>query len=641
MQKTTGVGKEQEKAEPADQGAKRGYLLVMSLAALGIVFGDIGTSPLYALRVCFFGDYGVPATRDNVLGALSLIFWSLIIVISIKYLVFIMRADNHGEGGILALMALARPESGEGVGRRWLLLALALFGAALIYGDGMITPAISVLSAVEGLAVAAPVFHSLVQPATIVILILLFLIQRKGTARVGSLFGPVMLVWFTVLALLGIRGIVHHPGVLAALSPYYAFHFFASNAIHGFLALGAVFLVVTGGEALYADMGHFGKNPIRFAWFVLVLPVLLLNYFGQGALILGAPETAKNPFFLLAPNWALYPLILLSTMATIIASQAIISGSFSLTRQAVQLGFSPRLNIRHTSYSKIGQIYVPFVNWTLMVTAIALVIGFRTSDNLAAAYGVAVSTTMVISTLLFYVVAREKWGWPRWLITLVVAFFLVADLSFFSANIIKIDHGGWFPLLVAAVLFATMSTWKRGRRILRERLGEKMVPMDLFLGEIEKNQPYRVPGTAIYMTGTPNGVPPALLHNFKHNKVLHEQVALLTTITEDVPKVPPKERLEVADLGSGIHRIIAHYGFMEIPNVPKLLKKAQAKGLAFDMMKTSFFLGRETLIPTKRPGMAIWREWLFALLSRNSQRATSFFGIPVNRVVELGVQIEL
>jgi len=626
---------------PENKGGR--YLALMSLTALGVVYGDIGTSPLYALRVCFSGEFGVPVKTENILGALSLIFWSLILVITIKYLVFILKADNDGEGGILALMALAaRPKNAGGSeAKRWTILALGLFGAALLYGDGMITPSISVLSAMEGLQVAAPVMHSFVEPFTIIVLIGLFLIQRKGTAKIGALFGPVMMVWFISLAVLGIKGIMINPHVLSALSPHYAILFFMSNAVHGFLALGAVFLVVTGGEALYADMGHFGRAPIRLGWFTIVLPSLLLNYFGQGALIITSPKSIKNPFFLLAPHWALYPLIVLSTTATIIASQAVISGSFSLTRQAVQLGFSPRINIRHTSSLEIGQIYVPFVNWTLMISTILLVIGFKTSDNLAAAYGVAVTTTMVITTLLFYVVAREKWGWPLWLITGISVIFIIADLSFFAANIIKVEHGGWFPLLVATVIFVVMTTWKRGREILHDRLSENLIPMETFIKDLEAKPLLRVPGSAVFMTGTPRGVPSALLHNVKHNRSLHEQVALLTMLTRDVPKVSPAERLEVKELGSGIYRIIAHYGFMETPSVPKLLKKTQAWGLSFDMMKTSFFLGRETLIPTKRPGMAQWREALFAFLSRNSQRATSFFDIPVNRVMELGIQIEL
>lgn len=624
---------------PGNKGG--GYLALMSLTALGVVYGDIGTSPLYALRICFSGEFGVPVKTENILGALSLIFWSLILIISVKYLVFILKADNEGEGGILALMAVARPKSPGGKAKPWIILALGLFGAALLYGDGMITPAISVLSSMEGLQVAAPIMHSFVEPFTIIVLIGLFLIQRKGTAKVGALFGPVMMIWFVSLAVLGIKGIMINPSVLKALSPHHAVLFFMSNAVHGFLALGAVFLVVTGGEALYADMGHFGRAPIRLGWFVLVLPSLLLNYFGQGALIITSPKTVKNPFFLLAPHWALYPLIVLATAATIIASQAVISGSFSLTRQAVQLGFSPRINIKHTSSREIGQIYVPFVNWTLMISTILLVIGFKTSDNLAAAYGVAVTTTMVITTLLFYVVAREKWGWPLWLITSISVIFIVADLSFFAANIIKVEYGGWFPLLVAASIFLVMTTWKRGREILKDRLSENLVPMETFIKDLESRELKRVRGNAVFMTGTSNGVPPALLHNVKHNRSLHEQVALLTILTRNVPKVSPAERLEVKELGSGIYRIIAHYGFKETPNVPKLLKKTQAWGLSFDMMKTSFFLGRETLIPTKRPGMAQWREALFAFLSRNSQRATSFFDIPVNRVVELGIQIEL
>ena len=620
-------------------GTKR--LLVLALTALGIVFGDIGTSPLYAIRVCFAGDYGVHATPGNVLGVLSLIFWSLVWVISIKYLVFVMRADNHGEGGIIALMALLLPQGREQRHSRWMLVGLGLFGGALLFGDGMITPAISVLSAVEGLDVAAPFLSSYVVPVTIALLVGLFLIQRRGTARVGALFGPIVLLWFLVLAVLGLRGILAAPQVLSAVDPVHAVRFFLTNKIHGFLVLGTVFLVVTGGEALYADMGHFGRRPIRLAWFFFVLPALLLNYFGQGGLLISDPKAIRNPFFLLAPGWAALPLVILSTAATIIASQAVITGSFSMGRQLIQLGFTPRLQIKHTSSRQPGQIYVPTINWMLMIATILLVIGFGSSDKLAAAYGVAVTTTMVITTLLFTVIAHEKWHWPLWATGLLTASFLVADLAFFGANIVKVDHGGWFPLVIAVIVYTLTSTWKRGREILYDRLREGILPMDEFLADLEENPPIRVPGTAVFMSGTSHGVPHALLHNLKHNHVLHERIVLLTAVTEDVPKVPAKERLEIGDLGFGAFRMIAHYGFMETPNIPQLLRDASRHGFEFDLMKTTFFLGSETLIPTERPGMAIWREHLFALMSRNAQKATSFFNIPTNRVMEIGVQIEL
>jgi KUP system potassium uptake protein len=612
------------------------YLLTLSLAALGIVYGDIGTSPLYAVRECFFGDYAVPVTAPNVLGVLSLIFWALVIVISIKYLAFIMRADNRGEGGILALMALVRSERGQA-----LLVVMGLFGAALLYGDGMITPAISVLSAIEGLKVATPLFDPYVIPLTIVILVVLFLFQHQGTAKVGAVFGPVTLVWFATLAVLGIHGIVREPHVLAAVNPAHAITFFVHNGVRGFLVLGAVFLVATGGEALYADMGHFGRRPIRLTWFTVVLPALLLNYLGQGALLLANPEAAHQPFYRLAPEWALYPLVILATAATIIASQAVISGCFSLARQAIQLGYSPRLQIDHTSSEEIGQIYIPPVNWILMVSTIGLVIGFESSSRLAAAYGVAVSTTMVITTLLFYVVARDLWKWRPWIAAALAAAFFTVDFAFFVANIVKVEHGAWFPIVIAVIAFALMSTWKRGRQILSERFLTDALPIERFLDDLAVNPPLRVPGTAVFMTGNAEGTPLALLHNLKHNQVLHERVILLTVRTEEIPQVPFQLRADVEPLGHGFYRIIAHYGFMEDPHIPRLLEQLKAKGLEFDLMKTTFFLGRETLIASRKPGMAMWRERLFALMSRNAQGATAFFDIPPNRVVEVGAQIEL
>jgi len=617
-------------------------LPLLLLGALGVVFGDIGTSPLYAFRVCFAGDPGLPVVPANVLGVLSLIFWSLVLVITFKYMIFIMRADNQGEGGILALTALLMPGRQERLSSSlWTLIGLGVFGAALLFGDGMITPAISVLSAMEGLAVAAPVLTGLIRPLAIVILLGLFSLQRRGTASIGRLFGPVMLLWFSVLAVLGAVQIAATPGVLVALDPIHAVRFFVANSLRGFLTLGAVFLVVTGGEALYADMGHFGRRPIQVAWLALVFPGLLANYFGQGALLLRSPGAIRNPFFLLAPSWAVVPMVVLSTAATVIASQAVISGAFSLSRQAVQLGFSPRLVIRHTSPETIGQIYVPSVNWTLMVATIALVLGFGTSERLAAAYGVAVTTTMVITTVLFFSVARRRWKWSVWLAAAVTGAFLVFDLSFFLANLAKIPSGGWFPLVVAALVFVGMTTWHHGRRILARRLREELLPVEEFLGDVAANPPVRVPGTAVFMSGTVRGIPHALLHNIKHNHVLHERVVLLTVVTEEVPRVPGAERAEIHDLGGGMYRVVAHYGFMQHPDIPALAALLTKKGFPLDPRTASFFLGRENLISTPRPGMARWRERLFAFMSRNALEATQFFGLPPNRVVEFGIQLEI
>jgi KUP system potassium uptake protein len=612
-------------------------LATMALGALGIVYGDIGTSPLYALRECFTGEHGVQPTHENVLGVLSLIFWALIIVVSVKYLVFVMRADNRGEGGILALMALAmQRKRGEEVKVRPVVITLGIFGAALLYGDGLITPAISVLSAVEGLSVATPFFEPYIQPLTIAILVGLFLIQRQGTAGIGAIFGPFMLLWFLTLAVLGVKEMVTYPAVVWAFSPMQAVHFFRDNHVHGFLVLGGVFLVVTGGEALYADMGHFGWRPIKWAWFCVVLPALMLNYMGQGALLLRDPSAASNPFFHLAPTWALYPLVVLATGATVIASQALISGAFSLTQQAIQLGYSPRLEVVHTSAEERGQIYLPGLNLALLVGVIVLVLGFKSSTNLAA-----VTATMGITTGLAYVVARERWNISRWVAMPIAGMFALVDLSFFGANAVKIAAGGWFPLLLALVVFTLMTTWKRGRDILASRLRSTTMPLKDLLESFGNHPPVRVPGTAIFMTGSSEGTPPALLHNLKHNKVLHEQVMLLTIASEDVPHVAAEDRVEVIKLEEGFVRVIARYGFMENPSIPDILKRGREKGLQFNLMGTSFFLGRETLIPSKRPGMAIWREGLFAWMSRNARSATAYFRIPPNRVVELGAQVEL
>ncbi len=618
-----------------------GQLATITIAAIGVVYGDIGTSPLYAMRECFSGSYAVLPTRDNVLGILSLIFWSLIIVISIKYIIFVMRADNRGEGGILALMALVLHHFGGTDRQRHRLIMMGLFGATLFYGDGVITPAISVLSAVEGLHLATPVLTPYVIPITVLILIGLFAVQSHGTARVGAFFGPVMLLWFAILALLGLINMMKAPQVLAAFDPEYAMRFFATNRGHGFLVLGAVFLVMTGGEALYADMGHFGKLPIRLAWFTLVLPAILLNYLGQGALLLSNPDAIANPFYLLAPSWALYPLVALATIATVIASQAVISGVFSMTRQAVQLGFCPHIEIRHTSASEIGQIYLPGANWGLLIGVLVLVLGFESSSNLAAAYGIAVTITMVITTLLVLVLARRAWGWNGFKLGLGIVFFLLVDLTFFSANALKIGHGGWIALLIGAVIFTLMVTWKDGRALLNQRLRENAMPLDLFLQSLTRGSTLRVPGTAVFLTSTPDGVPNALLHNLKHNKVVHERLVLLTVVTEEIPRAEDRDRVTVHCLGSNTYRIIIRYGFTEDPDLPHALALCEPYGLSFEMMDTTFFLGRATLIPTDRAGMALWRERLFANMFRTATRPMDFFRIPYNRVVELGTQVEL
>lgn len=618
-----------------------GQLATITIAAIGVVYGDIGTSPLYAMRECFSGSYAVSPTRDNVLGILSLIFWSLIIVISIKYIIFVMRADNRGEGGILALMALVLHHFGGTDRQRHRLIMMGLFGATLFYGDGVITPAISVLSAVEGLHLATPVLTPYVIPITVLILVGLFAVQSHGTARVGAFFGPVMLLWFAILALLGLINMMKAPQVLAAFDPEYAMRFFATNRGHGFLVLGAVFLVMTGGEALYADMGHFGKLPIRLAWFTLVLPAILLNYLGQGALLLSNPDAIANPFYLLAPSWALYPLVALATIATVIASQAVISGVFSMTRQAVQLGFCPHIEIRHTSASEIGQIYLPGANWGLLIGVLVLVLGFESSSNLAAAYGIAVTITMVITTLLVLVLARRAWGWNGFKLGLGIVFFLLVDLAFFSANALKIGHGGWIALLIGAIIFTLMVTWKDGRALLNQRLRENAMPLDLFLQSLTRGSTLRVPGTAVFLTSTPDGVPNALLHNLKHNKVVHERLVLLTVVTEEIPRVEDRDRVTVHCLGSNTYRIIIRYGFTEDPDLPHALALCEPYGLSFEMMDTTFFLGRATLIPTDRAGMALWRERLFANMFRTATRPMDFFRIPYNRVVELGTQVEL
>jgi KUP system potassium uptake protein len=592
------------------------------------------------MRECFFGSHSVPPTHGNVLGVLSLIIYSLLLVISIKYIAIVMRADNQGEGGILALTALL--PQGNGNREYWpALVMMGIFGAALLYGDGMITPAITVLGAIEGLKVVTPFFDPYVVPVAVVILIMIFAIQRHGTDRVGGLFGPVMVAWFIAIALLGAAEMIRQPVVLTAVDPRHAFFFFREHGWHGFAVLGAVFLVVTGGEALYADMGHFGKRPIRFAWFSLVLPALLLNYFGQGALLLTDPAAAQQPFFLLAPGWALLPLVVLATSAAIIASQALISGAFSLTQQAIQLGYCPRMDIQHTSHHQIGQVYVPQVNWALMISTIAIVVGFGSSTALAAAYGIAVTLTMVITAVLLQFVAIERWKWPPVVAYLVTGIFLTIDLAFFGANVLKIAHGGWLPLLIGGVLFTLMTTWKKGRQLVAARLTARAIPIEEFLTDVEAAKPARVPGTAVFMTAQPRGTPPALAHNFRYNKVLHEHVVTLMVTTQQVPHVMEDQRVRVRSLGQGVFDVVLRYGFMEDPNVPEALARAQEHGLELDPEDVTYFLGRETLIVTRTPGMATWREKLFVLLARNAVRATTFFRLPPERVVELGVQVEI
>ncbi|CDI02619.1 putative potassium transport system protein kup 1 [Candidatus Competibacter denitrificans Run_A_D11] len=627
---------------PADDSVPHdSRLLPIALAALGVVFGDIGTSPLYAMRECFGSHYGLAPTHDNVLGILSLIFWALIVVISVKYVTFVMRADNRGEGGILALLALATHHfKGSAQQRAW-LVGLGIFGAGLFYGDGVITPAISVLSAVEGLHIATPLLDRYVVPITLIILVGLFLIQARGTARVGAYFGPVMVLWFLTVALLGLASMVQAPEVLSAFNPGYALTFFTINRWTGFLVMGSVFLAVTGGEALYADMGHFGKRPIRLAWFSFVLPAIVLNYLGQGALLLRDPTAISHPFYLLAPSWLLYPVVILATLATVIASQAVISGVFSVTRQAVQLGYCPRIAIRHTSDQAIGQIYVPAANWALLIAVIVLVLGFHTSSNLAAAYGIAVTIAMVIDTLLVLTLARIAWGWSWLRIGLAVAAFLMLEMAFLSANALKIPHGGWITLLIAGAIFTLMITWKDGRKLLNQRLQENAMPLDLFLQSLNAGSTLRVPGTAVFLTSTPDGVPNALLHNMKHNKVIHERLMLLTVKSEEIPRLTDEERVSVHPLGNNAWRIVVRYGFTENPDLPHALALCERYGLHFEMMDTTFFLGRATLIPTKRAGMALWREKLFASLFRNATRPMDFFRIPYGRVVEMGTQVEL
>jgi KUP system potassium uptake protein len=612
------------------------------IGAIGVVFGDIGTSPLYAMKEAFSPEYGIPLNKDSVLGLLSLITWSMAWVIALKYLVMMMRADNNGEGGILALLALALREVRREPRLKWFIIALGIFGASMFYGDSMITPAISVLSAVEGLEVATPAFSHFVIPIALGILTGLFVMQRHGTARMGALFGPVTIVWFLAIAASGLAHITENPSVLKALNPEYAVTFFEVYPTKGFFVLGAVFLVLTGGEALYADMGHFGKKPIRIAWFGLVMPALLINYYGQAAFVLDNPTGVKNPFYLMLPQWALLPMVVLATAATVIASQAVISGAFSITRQAILLNYIPRLEILHTSSREIGQIYIPFINWTLFVAVVLLVLGFKTSDNLASAYGIAVAATMVIECLLAWVVMRRIARWPLPVVILVVGSMLLVDLCFLASNSAKILEGGWFPLVMGAGCFTLLITWRRGRTIMFRRVAEQSIPLKPFLDGLEVSPPQRVEGTAIFMTANPEAVPHAMLHNLKHNKVLHERTVFLTIVTHDVPVVPVEDRVQFERLRSGFYRVEAWYGFKEQPDIDEILNSCRVRyGLGFSLMETSFFLSRDTIVPSELPGMARWRDHLFAWMMRNATRATDFFNIPANRVVELGTHVEI
>ncbi|MCA3018227.1 MAG: potassium transporter Kup [Rhodocyclaceae bacterium] len=616
-------------------------LSALTIGAIGVVFGDIGTSPLYALKESFSPIHGIPLNATTVYGILSVMFWAMTALVTVKYLVFMMRADNKGEGGILALTALAQRCFRKGTRRHWWVVALGMFGAAMFYGDAIITPAISVLSAVEGLGLVEPALNQFVVPISIGILIALFAVQRHGTAAVGLFFGPVMVLWFLVLAILGMVQIVNNPAVLQAFNPWYSWQFFIEHKVAAWITLGAVVLCVTGGEALYADMGHFGRKPIRVGWFSLVWPALLLNYFGQGALLLSNPDAIKNPFYLMAPNWALLPMVGLAACATVIASQAVISGAFSLTKQAIQLGYLPRFNIQHTNEKESGQIYIPFINWGLLIGIITLVIIFKNSSNLAAAYGIAVMLTMTIDTLLLLVVMVYIWKWSRFFAAILVGGILTNDLMFLSATATKIGDGGWFPLVIGVTMFTIMSTWRRGREIVRRKVNDGAMPLKGFVESISLSDTPRVEGTGVFMTTNPDGVPNALLHNLKHNKVLHGRVVILSIIIEDIPRVPKEDYIWIDNHGHGFYTITAHYGFKESPNVPVMLEDCRLQSMKFDMMDTSFFVNRESLIATPKGGMALWREHIFVWMSHLAAKASDYFRIPTNRVVELGTQVEI
>lgn len=641
MSGTSSSGAIPSPATPEHHHAPSTPFLSLALAALGVVYGDIGTSPLYSVKECFHGLHAMAVTEANVMGVISLVFWALTVVVTIKYVLFIMRADNHGEGGIFALLALLRDTPGTPSRFTRMVPAVALVGAALLYGDGVITPAISVLSAVEGLNMATEAAAPYILPITCTVLTGLFLVQRLGTARIGIAFGPVMIVWFISIATIGLATAVGNPRIFAAVNPWYAVNFFMENNLHGLVVLGSVVLCITGGEALYADMGHFGPKPIRLSWLAMVFPALMCNYFGQGALLLADPSQASNPFYAMVPRELLYPMVALSTVATVIASQAMISGVFSLTQQAIQLGFAPRMHIVHTSGEASGQIYLPGVNYALMFACLALVLGFKESSGLAGAYGIAVTATMGMTSLLYYAVCRRRWGWKPWQAVPLVILFLIFDTAFLGANLLKIVDGGWVTLSMAAVVVLLMLTWRDGRSLLARGIASATVPLEAFLEGIRRTPPHRVQGTGVFMSVSPEGTPLTLLHNFKHNRILHETVVLLSITSAPMPEVAPGERLAVTPLGEGFFRIVARYGFMETPNVPEIARLAAAHGLAMRMETTTFYLGRETLLIGKGGTMSVWRKTLFAFMSRNAWNATTFFSIPPGRVVELGARVEL
>jgi KUP system potassium uptake protein len=616
-------------------------LAALAAGAVGVVFGDIGTSPLYTMKEVL-GTHGMTVTPETVMGVLSLVFWALIIVVSLKYVIFVMRADNKGEGGIMALMALAQRSMGNSARARWFLAVIGIFGAALFYGDGVITPAISVLGAVEGVEIAAPGLSSYVVPICLVIMLLLFALQRHGSAKVGAMFAPIMGIWFVVVAVLGLRQIVDHPQVLLSVNPIYAVRFIMAHELQAFIALGGVVLALTGAEALYADMGHFGKKPIRLAWFFFVLPALLLNYFGQGALLIRNPKAIDSPFYLMVPDALLYPMIGLATAAAVIASQAVISGAFSMTREAISLGYAPRMRVVHTSREMSGQIFVPWINGLLLVLVLAAVVGFKSSENLGAAYGIAVTGTMTMTTLLALVVARKQWKWNWFTVVVTGILLLVIDLAFFGANALKIAHGGWFPLVLGVVVFVMMTTWRRGRELVVREIKQSGLALEPFIDNIHEHPPLRVPGTAVFLTANLDAVPHALLHNLKHNKVLHERNVLLTVETLETPVADREERIDIRHLNGEFYCLSLRFGFAEDPNIPLALNQCSREGLPFDMMDTTFFLSRENIVAdVRRPGMALWRDKLFAFMARNAMPATAFFQIPGNRLIELGAQVEI
>ena len=624
--------------DPTLQKSSRAAL---TLAALGVVYGDIGTSPLYAVKETFNPEHGIPLSPENILGGLSAIFWALMIVVSLKYVILIMRADNKGEGGIMALLALVSTAVKDHPQWRATIMLLGVFGASLFYGDAVLTPAISVLSAVEGLQVGTAAFKPYVVPIAIGVVVGLFALQRKGTSVIGALFGPITVLWFLAIAALGVLAIAKNPGVLKALDPMHALRFVTQHGFASFVVLGAVLLAFTGAEALYADMGHFGKGPIRIAWFGLVFPALALNYFGQGALLIADPKALENPFFLLAPAWTLFPMVALATAATVVASQATISGTYSLTRQAIQLDYLPRMNVYQTSAREIGQIYIPGANWLLLLVIVAVVAGFGSSSKLASAYGVAVTGTMLVTTILTFFLIRFGWGYPLWICVAATGFFILVDLAFFSSSLLKVAEGGWFPLALGAIVFILMTTWRRGRVLAMAAQRRMAISLAPFLESLSAHPPHRVEGTAVFMAGDPESVPQALMHNLKHNKVLHERVVCLTLAIRGVPWVAQSERVAVEPLGQGFFRLMVHFGFMDRPDVSASLELCKARGLEFDLMQTTFFLSRATVVPTSGKGMAMWREHLFAMMARNARTAADYYNIPANCVIELGTKVEI